>query len=131
MTTARRRSDTEMDVRGAATVANQRRPSPPDQENQAIPCPYGLEAFTFQEMSDEYALLVFELPEIAVPPGLSPVEREVVLAVVAGQSNEEIARARGTSVNTVANQLRSIYDKLEICSRTELIRLCARLGGPE
>lgn len=90
----------------------------------SIPPPPGLEAYTFDVAGDEYALLAFELPEINVPPGLSPAEREVVLAVATGQSNAEIARARGTSANTVANQLRSIYGKLKVGNRMELIRSC-------
>lgn len=94
--------------------------------SDSIPPPPGLEAFTFDVAGDEYALLSFELPEITVPAGLSPAEREVVLAVAAGQSNAEIAKARGTSANTVANQLRSIYGKLKVGNRIELIRLCAR-----
>jgi DNA-binding CsgD family transcriptional regulator len=109
-------------------------PRPPAEPSSAdkadsIPPPPGLEAYTFDVGGDEYALLAFELPEIAVPAGLSPAEREVVLAVAAGQSNAEIAKARGTSANTVANQLRSIYGKLKISNRIELIRLCARGPG--
>jgi DNA-binding CsgD family transcriptional regulator len=98
---------------------------PRSDASDSIPPPPGLEAYTFDVAGDEYALLAFELPEITVPAGLSPAEREVVLAVATGQSNAEIAQARGTSANTVANQLRSIYGKLKVGNRIELIRLCA------
>ncbi len=53
---------------------------------------------------------------------LSPAEREVASALVEGKTNAAIARARGTSANTVANQIRSIFDKLGVGSRTELAR---------
>ncbi len=47
----------------------------------------------------------------------------MVLAVLAGKSNADIARARDTSTRTVANQLASIYGKLGISSRHELVAL--------
>lgn len=51
---------------------------------------------------------------------LSRSERQVVLALLGGASNREIARARGTSDRTVANQIQSIYRKLGVRSRSEL-----------
>lgn len=54
---------------------------------------------------------------------LSEAEREVVHAVLAGSSNADIAKLRGTSARTVANQLASIYTKLGISSRHELVAL--------
>jgi DNA-binding CsgD family transcriptional regulator len=61
-----------------------------------------------------------------LPPGLSAAEREVVLALLAGRSNLEIARLRGTSAKTVGNQLHAIYRKLGVGSRSELAALLAR-----
>jgi DNA-binding CsgD family transcriptional regulator len=55
---------------------------------------------------------------------LSRAERDVARRIIEGQSLSEIAKARGTSVHTVGNQLRSIYAKLEIGSRGELVRMC-------
>jgi DNA-binding CsgD family transcriptional regulator len=52
---------------------------------------------------------------------LTAAERDVVQRVVDGRSNAEIARARGTAVSTVANQLASIFRKLGVGSRFELI----------
>ncbi len=51
---------------------------------------------------------------------LTPTERAVAAAAAAGCTNLEIARARGSSLHTVANQLASIYRKLGINSRAEL-----------
>ncbi len=66
-----------------------------------------------------------------VPAGLerlSTSERRIVLQVVDGLSTAAIARTRRTSPNTVANQLGSIFIKLEVSNRHELIRVA--LGAP-
>lgn len=52
---------------------------------------------------------------------LSASEREVLVKVVAGATNREIARARGVSERTVANQMASLLRKLDATSRFELI----------
>lgn len=62
--------------------------------------------------------------------GLSPSEHAVVEAVVAGLSNTAIARARGTSDRTVANQVAAVFKKLRVNSRSELVRLL-RDGGAD
>ncbi len=54
---------------------------------------------------------------------LTPAEQSIVRDVVCGQSNGSISRRRGTSERTVANQLASIYRKLNLASRQELIAL--------
>jgi DNA-binding CsgD family transcriptional regulator len=72
-----------------------------------------------------------DLSAPALPNGLTHAEQGVVRAILAGRSNAEIAAARGTSVNTVANQLRSVYAKLGISGRVELIRRCSRSRRPE
>jgi len=97
-----------------------------------LPAPRGLVAGTFSIEGDDYVVLGFPLPVRRVPDGLSAAEREVVLLVCDGRSNAEIARARKTSVSTVANQLSSIYMKLEISGRQELLRCCTleRAEGP-
>lgn len=56
---------------------------------------------------------------------LTPREREVAALVAAGHPNKEIARRLCTSHWTVKNQLRAIFAKLDVHSRTGL---CARLG---
>src|SRR5262245_24379274 len=83
------------------------RPEPRDIDSTGLPAPNKLEAYKFEVDGDEYAVFAFELPELKVPATLSRAEREVVRAVAGGCSNAEIARGRGTSVHTVANQLRS------------------------
>jgi DNA-binding NarL/FixJ family response regulator len=58
---------------------------------------------------------------------LTDAEREVVAHLVAGSTNSDIANRRGTSENTVANQVHAIFSKLGVRSRAELAaRLHAR-----
>lgn len=57
---------------------------------------------------------------------LSSAERAVVQALLRGLSDREIAIERGTSERTVANQLRSIFKKLGVASRAELIARASR-----
>lgn len=52
---------------------------------------------------------------------MSPAEREVVAALLSGRRIAAIARARGTSPWTVARQAASIYRKLAVTSRRELV----------
>jgi DNA-binding NarL/FixJ family response regulator len=57
-----------------------------------------------------------------------PVRSAVAAYVAKGWSNGRIAEARRVSTNTVANQLRGIYEKLEISSRSQLARLVTAGG---
>jgi DNA-binding CsgD family transcriptional regulator len=56
---------------------------------------------------------------------LSKAEKAVIELVLRGLSNAAIARERGASPRTVANQLASAYKKLRVGSRRELV---ARFG---
>ena len=73
----------------------------------------------------------------ATGSGLTPRERDVVAAVVDGCSNREIAERFSLSEATVKHHLTSIFDKLGISSRTELVayalqgRLANGEGRPE
>ena len=67
-----------------------------------------------------------DLTNAAPPSGnVSPAEREVLVLLTRGLSNGEIAKERGTSVRTVANQLQQLYQKFQVTSRVELV---AKLG---
>ena len=64
---------------------------------------------------------VYWMPLAArLPEGLSPAEREIAKAILEGLSNREISEARGRSLNTVANQVASVFRRLGISSRAEL-----------
>ena len=65
------------------------------------------------------------------PLGLTPTEKRVAELAAAGHTNREIAQALFLSVHTVEDNLRRIYGKLGIRSRTELAaRSSARLSAP-
>lgn len=55
-----------------------------------------------------------------VEVALSAAERAVAQLAIEGASNAVIARRRGTSERTVANQLARLYRKLGVGSRAEL-----------
>jgi DNA-binding CsgD family transcriptional regulator len=79
-----------------------------------------LEVRTFRVGNEQFALL--SLPELLHEQcaRLTPSEREVVAAVLRGVSNAALARARGVSLRTIANQLASAFSKLGVRSRSEL-----------
>jgi DNA-binding NarL/FixJ family response regulator len=93
-------------------------------DTEQLPAPADLEAYTFCVDDDQYVVFAFALPQLTPPQNLTAAEHDVALAVLAGASNREIALRRGTSERTVANQLRSIYSKLGISGRIDLIRCC-------
>jgi DNA-binding CsgD family transcriptional regulator len=70
----------------------------------------------------ERTTLAFPLLRPSLLDGLSPAERAVVTLLVSGHSVSEVAQARQRSRNTVDNQIRTIYGKLGIGSRQELVR---------
>ncbi len=70
------------------------------------------------------AVVIFSYPiEHRLLAGLTEAERDVVLGVLQGLSNKEIASARRRSVRTVANQLTCAFRKLGVQSRRELVAL--------
>lgn len=90
--------------------------------------PSDLSAVHFRIDDDHYA--VFSFPTVAseLPGSLSPCERDVLRAVLRGDSNREIGERRGTSERTVANQVQAIFKKLRVHSRCELAAWYARSG---
>ncbi|MBL8954105.1 MAG: response regulator transcription factor [Myxococcaceae bacterium] len=75
----------------------------------------------FRLGDDEYATLSVPAPQAQKAAPLTPAERVVVALLLEGKTNPQIARARKTSVRTVANQVASIFKKLSVGSRAELI----------
>ncbi len=64
--------------------------------------------------------------KFAVLSRLSARERELALLVCRGHTNERIARELGKSVHTIKTQLNSIFDKLQVKRRSQLIALLFR-----
>lgn len=59
---------------------------------------------------------------------LTPAEAEVATGLAEGLSIEEIAAARGVTLETVRAQIRSVYGKTDVRSRADLVRML--LGIP-
>jgi DNA-binding CsgD family transcriptional regulator len=81
-----------------------------------------------QRLDDQHdvAVLILDMPRPRRPTSLTDTEWDVARRVVTGASNEAIAKARGTSARTVANQLQSVFRKLGVDGRVSLTRaLCA------
>ena len=93
-----------------------------------VPPPRGLEAKRMVHRGDEHIVLSFPLDAPVVPPSLTKAERAVALLVLDGRTDAEIAAARGVSKRTVANQVASIFRKLDVSSRVELATRL-RAGG--
>lgn len=74
----------------------------------------------FQIDGEELAVLAISSADSACLDALTSAEREVCGLVLRGLSNAEIAETRGTSPNTVKNQIASSFRKLGIDSRAEL-----------
>ncbi len=91
----------------------------PDVED-SVPMPAGTRVYYF---GPDVALLDLPEPEARLPPALTGAEEDIALRVFEGATNREIAEARGVSIKTIGNQLASIYRKLGVASRTELVLL--------
>lgn len=74
---------------------------------------------TFRVGSAEFAVTSEPAP-VALAPVLTAAEQDVVRRLLAGRSNAEIAKARRSSVRTVANQVASVFRKYGVNSRAEL-----------
>jgi DNA-binding NarL/FixJ family response regulator len=60
---------------------------------------------------------------------LTDAEHCIASALLAGKSNAEIARARGTTARTIANQIASLFRKLGVQSRAQLVADAALFRG--
>lgn len=61
----------------------------------------------------------------------TPRELEILGVVAEGLSNAEIAERLSLRVKTVESQLRRLFDRYDVTSRTALVRLAARQGWIE
>jgi DNA-binding NarL/FixJ family response regulator len=79
-------------------------------------------------VDDEFAVLTFPLAPITLPDSLTEAERSVARALLAGESNAQIAAARHTSVRTIVSQVSSLMRKLHVQSRAEALAVLCRTG---
>jgi len=61
----------------------------------------------------------------------TPRELEILALVAEGLSNAEIAERLSLRIKTVESQLRRLFDRYDVTSRTALVRLAARQGWNE
>jgi DNA-binding NarL/FixJ family response regulator len=69
-------------------------------------------------------IMAFLKPETAIPgspSNLTHREKELLLLITQGMTNELIADKLFISVQTVRNHLKSIYDKLQVHSRAQVV----------
>jgi DNA-binding NarL/FixJ family response regulator len=90
--------------------------------------PRGLAVDLLDVDGEDFAVFQWSADEPALD-ALTAAEREVLDRIVAGDSNAAIARARATSVRTVANQVASLLRKLGAGSRYDLIRRVGAQAG--
>jgi DNA-binding NarL/FixJ family response regulator len=77
-----------------------------------------------------------EVPNVSVPTRTESIPRiymtsreiEVVQLLVRGQSNAEIAAQMGIQLQTVKNMLSTLYAKLGVSTRLQLVLLALRTG---
>ena len=94
---------------------------------RAGPTPDDLTCSLLEIVDDVVAVLRFlrSSPSSPARPGSAPAltaaEEIVMQGIFEGKSNDEIARVRGTSPRTIANQIASIFKKHGVTSRRELV----------
>jgi DNA-binding CsgD family transcriptional regulator len=91
-----------------------------------VEAPPGMVADRFDIDGDAFVLFEWPLPQTVVVSAPTTAEREVLRLLLEGFSNAEIAQRRGRSLRTVANQVGSIFRRLDVKSRFELFALDAR-----
>jgi DNA-binding NarL/FixJ family response regulator len=82
--------------------------------------PWGLSASRVCSGGEDFLVLTYPTPFWALPPCLTRAEQGIVVELIGGASYCAIAMARGTAARTVANQIASIFRKLNVGSRIEL-----------
>lgn len=82
------------------------------------------------ELEPGKVLFVHSIPRPTVK-GLTPAEEEVLALLLDGYDNASIAQARKTSPRTTANQVATIFRKLGVASRAELVAKLSSLSPEE
>lgn len=82
-----------------------------------------------QQESFDTSLAELEfLPAIRRRPQLTSAECRVLVTLTTAATTAEMAQLLGVSVNTVKTQLRGLYRKLDVSSRTEAVAVAERHG---
>ncbi len=88
--------------------------------------PDALRAWEVRADGDAFAILSIPLGTVDDDAVLTPSELDIVYRILRGESNKSIAESRGTAVRTVANQVASVFQKLGLASRAELVAHLSR-----
>jgi DNA-binding NarL/FixJ family response regulator len=86
-----------------------------------LEAPADLDVRFVRRNGEQLAVLSFAWRELRIPTVVTEAEKAVIDAVIRGRSNAQIASERGRSARTIANQIASIFKKLGVHSRSELI----------
>ena len=79
--------------------------------------------------SEDTMVVSIELPPETPRARLTLAELDVLTELIDGRTNAEIARRRGRSVRTVANQVASVLRKLGLRSRLDVVAGAPRSQG--
>jgi DNA-binding NarL/FixJ family response regulator len=82
--------------------------------------PAGVRMASFAHQGEAFWVAGALRPDVALSR-IPPAEHAVVRGLVEGQAYDEIARQRGRSVRTIANQLAAVFRKLRVSGRCQLI----------
>ena len=77
------------------------------------------------EANGELRVISTPRPDLALATLLPEAELAVICSLVEGRSYQEIARQRGTSTRTVANQISAVFRRLRVSGRNELVQKLA------
>jgi DNA-binding NarL/FixJ family response regulator len=91
-------------------------------KGESGPVPRELRAARLRLDDEDVVVLSFGSPVNDSSSVLTAAERAVFDRLLAGDSNLAIAERRGVSKSTIANQVASIFQKLHVGSRAELVR---------
>lgn len=75
---------------------------------------------------EHHLVVSFPEPTVSFPASLTDAETSIAHLLLAGASNAEIAEARGRSLATVSKQIASLFRKVGVQSRSELVARLVR-----
>lgn len=76
--------------------------------------------FNFESASDSEVISLENLNKKMLA-NFTPKEYDIILQIMEGYANKQLADANFVSLNTVKTHLKNIYEKLEVNSRTQVI----------
>ena len=74
-----------------------------------------------QQDAQQFRVVSMPRPDRRLTAALPPAELSVVRLLIEGQCYAEIARNRGTSERTIANQITAVFRRLRVSGRSELL----------